>query len=164
MGKQPLPKYRIRSRQKFNEYLYVEHSIELDKCIQAYTKEYIRCNNYSKQMHERIYSEKSSNILYNLDLQRNPNLLLDILEGEIKIKDLPYMKPKELNRRLWLPITKKNEYIEFIKKNEDTTDAYQCRKCKQRKCKTNYIQTRSCDEPMTIFVHCQVCNTSFKIY
>jgi transcription elongation factor S-II len=35
-----------------------------------------------------------------------------------------------------------------------STDAFQCGKCKQRKCTYFQMQTRSADEPMTTFVSC----------
>jgi transcription elongation factor S-II len=38
------------------------------------------------------------------------------------------------------------------------TDAFQCGRCKQRKCRYRQAQTRSADEPMTTFVTCTVCN------
>ncbi|OBZ73319.1 hypothetical protein A0H81_06832 [Grifola frondosa] len=40
------------------------------------------------------------------------------------------------------------------------TDAFQCGRCKQRKCRYRHAQTRSADEPMTAFVTCTVCNNS----
>ncbi len=47
------------------------------------------------------------------------------------------------------------------------TDAFQCGRCKQRKCRYRQAQTRSADEPMTTFVTCTVCNnryvTSFRV-
>ncbi|KAJ3487860.1 hypothetical protein NLJ89_g11672 [Agrocybe chaxingu] len=36
------------------------------------------------------------------------------------------------------------------------TDAFQCSRCKQRKCTYRQQQTRSADEPMTTFVTCTV--------
>ena len=43
-----------------------------------------------------------------------------------------------------------------------TTFAYTCRKCKGNKHTTYSLQTRSCDEPMTIFVTCQNCKHEFR--
>lgn len=41
---------------------------------------------------------------------------------------------------------------------EAETDAFECGKCKQRKCRYYQKQTRSADEPMTTFVTCTNCN------
>lgn len=37
------------------------------------------------------------------------------------------------------------------------TDRWQCNNCKMRKCTYYELQTRSADEPMTIFIHCLNC-------
>lgn len=42
------------------------------------------------------------------------------------------------------------------------TDMFQCGRCKERKCTYSQLQTRSCDEPMTTFVHCTVCGNRWK--
>ncbi|KAF8258865.1 hypothetical protein EI94DRAFT_1909709 [Lactarius quietus] len=42
------------------------------------------------------------------------------------------------------------------------TDAFQCGRCKQRKCRYRQAQTRSADEPMTTFVTCTNCNHRWK--
>lgn len=43
-----------------------------------------------------------------------------------------------------------------------STDAFQCSKCKERKCTYYQMQTRSADEPMTTFVTCVNCNNRWK--
>ncbi|KAI5170512.1 transcription elongation factor S-II [Pancytospora epiphaga] len=42
------------------------------------------------------------------------------------------------------------------------TDMFQCSRCKERKCTYSQLQTRSCDEPMTTFVHCTVCGHRWR--
>ncbi|KAH9850956.1 hypothetical protein C2E23DRAFT_886989 [Lenzites betulinus] len=39
---------------------------------------------------------------------------------------------------------------------EAETDAFQCSRCKQRKCRYRQVQTRSADEPMTTYVTCMM--------
>ena len=53
--------------------------------------------------------------------------------------------------------------IDKSRHEKKTTDMYQCSKCKNRKCTVSMAQTRSADEPMTIFVTCQVCGKTFKM-
>ncbi|GMH19367.1 hypothetical protein Nepgr_021208 [Nepenthes gracilis] len=43
-----------------------------------------------------------------------------------------------------------------------TTDQFKCGRCKQWKCTYYQLQTRSADEPMTIFVTCVNCNNHWK--
>ncbi|KAH8977808.1 hypothetical protein EDB92DRAFT_1914174 [Lactarius akahatsu] len=42
------------------------------------------------------------------------------------------------------------------------TDAFQCGRCKQRKCRYRQVQKRSTDEIMPIFVTCINCNHKWK--
>ena len=44
-----------------------------------------------------------------------------------------------------------------------STDAFQCGKCKQRKCTYFQLQTRSADEPMTTFVQCVNCGNRWRV-
>jgi transcription elongation factor S-II len=62
---------------------------------------------------------------------------------------------------------KKNEYMRQYRidkeQNMATTDMYQCRKCKERKCKVSSFQTRSADEPATVFICCVICKNTWTI-
>ena len=63
------------------------------------------------------------------------------------------------------------EYLEGIKKakavleeREETTDKFiNCKKCKSNSVDTEQKQTRSSDEPMTIFCMCRKCGTRWRI-
>ena len=43
-----------------------------------------------------------------------------------------------------------------------STDMFTCRKCKSKKCSYYELQTRSADEPSTIFVTCLECGKNWK--
>ena len=43
------------------------------------------------------------------------------------------------------------------------TDMFRCGKCRERKCTYYQMQTRSADEPMTVFVRCTVCGNRWKM-
>jgi DNA-directed RNA polymerase subunit M/transcription elongation factor TFIIS len=159
-----IPRFRLLGRKDLNKFLLPNDVVELDGCIFTYSKSYVVCNNLSNKSIKGIYASKLNDIMYNLDTRRNPQLLIDILDKKIKIKSIPYMKSHELNKKLWEPIIQKQNYIDYKKNNMDTSDVYECRKCKKRKCKVFTMQTRSSDEPMTIIVQCENCNTSFRIY
>ena len=42
------------------------------------------------------------------------------------------------------------------------TDEFKCNRCKQRKCTYYELQTRSADEPMTVFVTCLNCGKRWR--
>lgn len=44
-----------------------------------------------------------------------------------------------------------------------TSGVYKCRKCGCDKTTQHEMQTRSADEPMTLFIHCVECGNSWKI-
>ena len=77
---------------------------------------------------------------------------------------IPYAQSNELNPLFWDQIIKKRDFIEYKKNNLATSDAYQCKRCKQKKCTVLALQTRSADEPTTLFIQCANCNCSFRIY
>jgi DNA-directed RNA polymerase subunit M/transcription elongation factor TFIIS len=157
-------KYRIKSQKKLSEYLPPSMANDLEVNIYNFSNEYVKINNIDKEMFINIYKTKINDIYYNLDQKNSPTLLPNLLNKKILIENLPYVSFKELNPNIWDSIIKKKEFIEYKKNNMATSDAYKCNKCKQRKCKVFLLQTRSADEPMTIFVECTNCNSSFRIY
>lgn len=109
---------------------------------------------------QAIYIDKK-NVLDELLTKNNVNycdiLLQNILNDVIEIHTVPFLSPQELDKSKWKLEMDKKEYKEYIKNNHETTSAYRCRKCHERKSKVWLMQTRSCDEPMTTFILCQVC-------
>ena len=157
-------KFRIRGKSYLAEYLPPNMAIELEDYIFKYSKEYMNSSDLNSDHFKSIYNTKIYDIHHNLNPINSPTLLSDILNKKICLKTIPYAQSKDLNPTIWDPIIKKKDFIEYKKNNMATSDAYECRRCKQRKCKVFLLQTRSADEPMTIFVQCENCNTSFRIY
>ena len=110
---------------------------------------------------KQIYKTKVNDILYNLN-DTNLPLITSLKENDIEITDLPFLEPHKLNKKLWEPTIKKLEYITIKKNNIYTTDLYECKKCRNRKCTLYQQQTRSADEPMTTFITCTICNNKWK--
>lgn len=113
------------------------------------------------------YKTKVRSLAFNMKDARNPDLRARVLEGRISGHVLVDLTSDELasdERR------KENKEIKEYKLKEAnpaglkkaTTDAFQCGKCKQKKCVYYQMQTRSADEPMTTFVTCTVCDHRWK--
>lgn len=134
---------------------------ELNKSVLDYCSIYINLNNINMEYFEPTYKTKSNELLRCLN-NGNDFLINAIKNNEIEIADLPYVKPQILYKKQWDKTVKRLEYIEFKKNNMATTDAHQCRKCKEFKCYIYQQQTRSADEPMTTFVTCAVCGNKWK--
>jgi len=51
-----------------------------------------------------------------------------------------------------------------VEQGAQGTDMFPCGKCKSRNCSYTQRQTRSADEPMTIFLRCLECNHRWRQY
>jgi len=118
----------------------------------AYTKE--------TGMHfllESIYIDKFNEI-YNLLLNNKSKFLINALELEkIDPSKIATMRPDELNPDKYKKIIQKKELESLKKKNVITSSGYKCPKCGERKITIIERQTRSADEPATIYKECNVC-------
>ena len=157
-------KYRTKGQSFLAEYLPPDMAIKLELCIYKYSNEYLQSCDISQEHFKAIYNTKLYDIYYNLDPIKSPTLLVNILNKTIILETIPYLQYDKLNPTIWDSIIKKKDFIEYKKNNMATSDAYECKKCKMRKCKVFLMQTRSADEPMTIIVQCENCNCSFRIY
>ncbi|GAB4818524.1 hypothetical protein N2152v2_005570 [Parachlorella kessleri] len=111
------------------------------------------------------YKAKFRNLHFNLKDEKNPDLRRRVLTGEVAPEVLVTLPPEELasdakREENQLIREKKLFHSERGPSKQATTDAFQCGKCKQRKCTYYQMQTRSADEPMTTFVTCLNCNNS----
>ncbi|GAA6007965.1 hypothetical protein JCM10207_006982 [Rhodosporidiobolus poonsookiae] len=113
------------------------------------------------------YRNKMRSFYLNLKAANNPGLREDVVSGEISVVKLYTMDPKDMasderkeeNRRL---VADNLFKAQAAAPQQAETDAFQCGKCKQRRCMYYQMQTRSADEPMTTFVTCLSCNNRWK--
>lgn len=125
---------------------------EIEEGIHNFSYDYAE-NNNTLFLFESIYSDKFEKIKCLLNTSK---FIIDSLnEKKINPRELAFLKPEELNPDKYADIITKKEIEEFKKSNQATTDAYKCPKCKQRKCSVEEKQTRSGDEPATVYVECK---------
>ena len=100
-----------------------------------------------------------------INLKKNPMLVEQVNNKKIKPHEIAFMSHQELNPERWdeliqlKSIRDKNKYEQNM---EAATDSFKCRKCRSTKCTYYELQTRSADEPMTIFITCLDCGTKWK--
>lgn len=116
-----------------------------------------------------LYVDKARSILVNLDPNsyvQNKRLLNRLTDKEFLPHDIPYMKPQNVFPEKWaelLDAKMKRDMHIFDEKQVSMTSDFKCSKCKKRECVYQELQTRSADEPMTIFISCLNCGHKWKI-
>ena len=110
----------------------------------------------------QIYTDRLRSIYLNL---KNEDLLNLLLSNEISPQQLAFMTHQELNPERWKLLIERKMKRDSSKLNTNiqaSTDMFTCRKCKSKKCTYYELQTRSADEPTTIFVTCLDCGKNWK--
>ena len=109
-----------------------------------------------------IYIDRLRSIYMNL---KNDVFLKQIQSGEIDSKNVAFMTHQEFNPEKWRVLIEKKMKRDASKYDDNiqaSTDMYTCRKCKSKRCTYYEMQTRSADEPATIFVTCLDCGKHWR--
>ncbi|KAF5391207.1 hypothetical protein D9757_003168 [Collybiopsis confluens] len=105
------------------------------------------------------YKQKIRSLFVNLKDKNNPSLRESVVSGDLFAEKLAKMASTDMaseERRAADNKIKQENFFASLGAEEQQaeTDAFQCGRCKQRKCRYRQAQTRSADEPMTTFVTC----------
>jgi|TARA_B100001287_G_scaffold276858_1_gene290212 DNA-directed RNA polymerase subunit M/transcription elongation factor TFIIS len=109
-----------------------------------------------------IYIDRLRSIYMNL---KNDHFLKQIQNGDIDSKNVAFMTHQEFNPEKWRVLIEKKMQRDASKYNDNiqaSTNMYTCRKCKSTRCTYYEMQTRSADEPATIFVTCLDCGKHWR--
>lgn len=114
------------------------------------------------------YTTKALSIEFNLKNPKNPQLLNKVCSKEVGLKKLVSASPSELFPELWEPIFERVANKQLRKQHTTDLDrvpegAYQCARCKSKKTVYTQLQTRSADEPMTVYIQCLQCERRWKM-
>jgi DNA-directed RNA polymerase subunit M/transcription elongation factor TFIIS len=139
-------------------------SHEIEKGLFEYSLLHVMGKKLDNVFVNYIYSIKLHNICCNLDENNknieNKTLLKAIFKGELKPHMVACLSPQQMHPERWESIDQKRKKEDDAKYNPETTDEYECSKCKERKCTVEYVQLRSADEPANMFIVCVVCGTT----
>lgn len=143
----------------------IELALLIELGVFEFSLVYILNNNLSEHMLYSIYIDRFNDILINLngDPKINNNTLLnDIKTEKIQPQFLAFQTPECVHPQRMETYIKKKLIKEQRNSNIASSDVYKCKKCGEKKVRINLVQTRSADEPSTLFVTCLVCYYTFK--
>lgn len=161
------PQFRENVRAKFTA--MVENTalaINLEKGVFNYA---IRESTFRKIVKKwengafvQIYLDRLRTLFVNL---KNSEFKTHLQSGEIEVAAVAYMTHQEFNPGHWeesIQRKMKRDASKYTTNTEASTDMFTCRKCKSKKCTYYELQTRSADEPATVFVTCLDCGKRWK--
>ena len=125
---------------------------------------------YEKFKGDGPYSNRVLEIIHNIKDKDNTEFREGIVNGKLSPEDLSTMdvikmvnqeKRKEINQTIENRVNEARS--DWNEKHAKVTEGvYKCKKCGGKKTTQSEMQTRSADEPMTIFIHCVDCGNSWK--
>lgn len=101
-------------------------------------------------------------------LQFSPDLKKKLLNRELKTSMVFDMQPNHMwpggpyDKRLQASIERSMKKEVSIVNEKDYKGLFRCAKCREYKTTYYEMQTRSADEPMTVFITCHICDITWK--
>ena len=124
--------------------------------------------NWKSPIFTEIYRQVVRSVFSNIHPEspvKNMRLINRVLDGEFKLQEIPSMTAYEMFPEKWFELRDKQLQREqkILEGNKSrATDQFKCRRCGKRECTYYELQTRSADEPMTIFVTCLNCGKEWR--
>ena len=159
--------FRAKIQSQINEKIKNEkHSINLEKGIHNWALNEATNRKVVKKWENcyfiQIYLDRLRSIFLNL---KNPLLIAEIKNNNINVKHIAFMSHQEMKPEKWEQLIQdkiKRDKSKYETQLEAMTDTFKCRSCHSVKCSYYCMQTRSADEPTTIFVTCIDCGKRWK--
>lgn len=161
------PLFRSKVLEKINIVLGEETlSINLEKGIFNYTIKEANAKKIIKKWENpyftQLYIDRLRTVYLNL---KNSDLLTQVKNKEITPQSLAFMTHQEMNPDHWrnmIEMKIKRDANKYTNNIQASTDIFTCKKCRGKRCTYYELQTRSADEPATIFVTCLDCGKNWK--
>lgn len=111
----------------------------------------------------QLYIEKLRTVIWNM--RANATLRKRLLDGTISAEKIAAMTHQEYDPQQWAVFIEEKRKKDLAKAKvhvEASTDKFTCSRCKSKKCTYYELQTRSADEPVTVFITCLECDKRWK--
>lgn len=146
--------------------------VDLDRgiynaAIQESKKRGIRCHWENPDFIE-VYKGIARRCLINLNPKQyvgNSRLLDRLKDGEFPAHQVPFMSAREMYPEHCQQLADeqlKRETTMLDGNPEEGSDMFKCKKCGKSRTRYWEMQTRSADEPMTIFIRCLNCGKEWR--
>jgi DNA-directed RNA polymerase subunit M/transcription elongation factor TFIIS len=162
---------RQKVTQKFADILGGERASKLEKYVFNHVVRSCRSDNiemsWSSAAFRYRYTTKALSLCFNMRNPKNPDLLRRINDGEMTLRKLVRASPSEMFPDLWEPIFQlvaTRQLRKQLTENPSTAPdgAFKCSRCKSMKTTYTELQTRSADEPSTLYIACMSCGKRWK--
>jgi len=137
-------------------------------CIDYATEHQIPLS-WACELFKELYFAKVKNVYSNLSSKysiKNKRLLKRLQEKEFMPHEIAEFRPENMYPELWKDIIDRElmrTKAAYEPQATAMTDRYTCGKCKKNRCSYYELQTRSADEPMTMFITCLHCGHRWKM-
>jgi len=168
----PIRQTCLKQLQFLAEWFEPEAIIRLEKAVLAASaaeakKLYIP-RNWKSTLFCDLYKSIARTVLWNIHPISpigNQRLLERCREGEFTLDNIPTMTAYDMFPEHWRELADKLLVREqkILEGNKSrATDEYKCKRCNKRECTYYEMQTRSADEPTTIFISCLNCGQRWR--
>ena len=159
--------FRSNVRKQLSQFVDDElDSINLEKGIFNFAIKESTKNKIIKKWENPLFAQIYRDRLYSIFTNLKKEELQEKLNSkEVTPQHLAFMTHQELDPSHWKVLIErkiKRDSNKFNKKVQASTDMFTCRKCKSKNCTFYELQTRSADEPATIFVTCLDCGKNWR--
>ena len=149
-----------------NEVIELEQEIYKKTLLDSESKHIIK--DWSVKLFNTLYLSNVRKIVGNLDptsYVSNKELLKRYKNKEVTLEEICSMDYYSLYQSKWKEAIERQKMIEKIQLEGNkslATEQFLCTKCFKRECTYYEMQTRSADEPMTVFITCLNCGKNWR--
>ncbi len=151
---------------KPQDFVVLEHHL-YNAVLQIAEKKHIKkC--WSHPVFEQMYKAHCRSVLLNFHPKQytgNTTLMERYKEGKVTLEEIAQMAYNDLFPEIWRDLSFRQferEKRQLEGNKAMATDQFRCHRCGKKECTYYELQTRSADEPMTIFIQCVNCGKHWR--